>query len=264
MFLKSLTNKKTIFFLSMIILLILSTSSVFSNDQRYETGVINIDISQGMIEMPFEIKGLIFDSSECANCKIIYPSWRFQGNLKLDSLIYGRDSTIPVIEESQVANISINSPELLNVFDSVKSYKLIKTFPHKTPDDTLYWDPIRSMWHILPDMSTNHKFYFHDTIPISNVLDLLEDVPNLKSYYGNPLKTQDDIEDPAYTCIQPWDPDDPLNDWWLDRRYYDSSGNYSGGINAYHAWGLLDDGERGNHLYIAIIDGCVESTHPVL
>ena len=141
-----------------VTLLFLPVSTLCSEDQRFETGVVNIDISRGMIEMPFEITGLIFDSSECINCKETYPPWRFLGNLKLDSLIYGRDSTIPVIEESQVADISINSPELLNVLDSVKSYKLVKRFPNSTPDDTLYWDSIRSMWHILPDMSTFQRW----------------------------------------------------------------------------------------------------------
>jgi len=174
-----------------VILLFLLTSELFSDNQYLETGVAYININRGMIEIPFEITGLIFDSSECPNCKAIYHSWRFLDDIKLDSLIYGRDSTVPVINKSQVDKISINSPELLNVLDSVKSYKLVKVFPRKTPDDTLYWDSIRSVWHILPDMSTCYHFYFHDSISVSSVLELLEDVPNLSNYSGVPLKFGD-------------------------------------------------------------------------
>ncbi|HEX2896720.1 MAG TPA: C25 family cysteine peptidase, partial [candidate division Zixibacteria bacterium] len=217
-----------------------------------------------LISIDTEVKGLVFDTSECLNCKSIYPAWRFIGDLKVDSLIQADGTSIAVTQESQLENIVVSSEYLSDALKEINTLRLKKLFPEAEPEDTLYWDPIRQKWHILPDLSAYYDIQYSDTLSYDTVLQQLLTVPNIGRIGRVQFPTA--VDGWLEELVSPWYPNDSafadsINpNWALGTK----NPNNTGGINAALAWGLLPDGYRG-FVNLAVIDYYgVDIKHPDL
>jgi len=102
-------------------------------------------------------------------------SWRYFGNLKMDSLVF-EDSTIPITDSNQIRDVHI-SPELIEVFETVNIYLVLPSFFRLGAKDTIVWDSITEQWKHLPDLSRFWEIRYASGISIDSVSSLLRRLP---------------------------------------------------------------------------------------
>jgi len=149
------------------------------SEEQFHPDKARFFCDSSIVYFPHGKVGLIFDTAECINCRQSLPEWRFIGDLKVDSIIY-IDSTLPLTEENQIADIEINSPGLRRILENSNAYKIAKSFPEAVPEDTLFWDSVRVKWHILPDISKYYTIRFDEAVEMDSVINWLRSVPDIR------------------------------------------------------------------------------------
>lgn len=160
----------------------------------YYQGQAGFKAPPSIVAMPASVHGIIIDTSDCGQCRDTLPSYRFLGDLLIDSIIY-EDSTRPVTSAEQMQGISIESSKLQSVIQQVHVFRLARSFSHVIPGDTLRWNPVTQKMDKLPDLSWHYDFRFDPNITVDSVVNLLSTVNGLVSYGGIPIPVWDIIDD---------------------------------------------------------------------
>lgn len=222
-----------------------------------------VKASPSAITIPFDIQGVVFDTTLGRNDQRDHPDWSFIGSLRIDSLVMRiGDSTVPLLDREQIEGLMLDS-SLADAFAAIRIRKLRKSHPDKTPEDTLYWDSVRVKQHVLQDMSVYYRIRFSEEFSVDSLLEILNSLNVLDGTSRIPIPRWDgSLND----VVEPWLPNDSAfadsvsPNWALGEKNPDRTG----GISAAHAWGLLEDTQRGN-VTIAVLDGYgVATEHPDL
>ena len=254
----SLAGRRSRSVLARLACTVLTCALVLANPERSIADVYSgraaIMADESVISIRYGVKGLVFDTT-CSSCKSQYPEWMFLGNTKVDSIISFTD-THALTESSDMEGISVNSEELLAVLAANNVYRLMKSFPRRIPSDSLYWNEKRAEWKVLPDLTKHYYIEFDTTVGVQGVVDQLSAVSDLLLAEPYP-KPRSEFGDGCDHGVTEWIPDDipnqePASGWHI-RGVDDRGGFFWRGMNAECAWGLLNDGERGN-VRIAVVE----------
>ena len=233
--------------------LLLSSHSIAED---YYEGQAAIMADQSVISIRQDVWGLVFDPT-CSSCKSSYPEWMFIGDLKVDSVILETGS-IPLTQSTEMEQVSISNAALLSILKSTNTTRLMKYFPLEAQGDTLWWDPDRAVWKVLPDLSLHYYIEFDPVSTVQGVVDQLAAIPELllAEPCAKPVSEGGDACDYGVTEWAPNDfPDQAAYaGYHLEESRVIGSSVYVG-MNAECAWGLFSAGQRGNARI-----GIIEST----
>lgn len=179
---------------SLLLLLVTFAAGRTQRLTKYHQGQAGFSAPPSIVAMPGSVQGIIIDTSGCDQCKDTLPSYRFLGDLLVDSIIYV-DSTRRVTSPEQMQGISIESSELRSVLQQVHVYRLARSFRGAIPGDTLRWNPVTEKMDTLPDLSWHYDLRFDSTITVDSVVNLLSTVDGLVSYGGIQIPVWDIIDD---------------------------------------------------------------------
>ncbi|NIT55289.1 MAG: hypothetical protein GWN00_03305 [Aliifodinibius sp.] len=127
---------------------------------------------------PTGISRIYFHTGECPGCQDRLQSWRFFGDLLVDSIM--RNGVIEIVsDESQLEGVIISSPELLEVLVDFHAYTLERS-RHAVPYDTIKWSEVRKKYFTTHDFSKDFWFKIErrgnvDSLRDS-IINILEDV----------------------------------------------------------------------------------------
>lgn len=164
--------------LLLIIFLFSTDGSCPAEELGYFPGFVRFKADYDIVFFPPEICMIYFDTTGCPGCQDSLPSWRFKGNLKIDSLIR-YNITEPLIQESQIAGLRINSPGLVSVLDSNNCYLLGRRVRAAVPYDTLRHDSSTPGGVVVPDISKHYYFAFDSLRNTKDIVRQLSKVSNL-------------------------------------------------------------------------------------
>ena len=156
----------------------------------YYQGQAGFEAAPSIVAMPGPVRGIIIDTSECGQCRDTLPSYRFLGDILVDSIIY-LDSTRRVASPEQMQGISIGSSELRSVLQQVHAYRLARSFRGAIPGDTQHWNSVTKKMDTLPDLSWHYDLRFDSSITVDSVYKLLSTVNGLVSYGGIAIPVRD-------------------------------------------------------------------------
>jgi hypothetical protein len=189
-----------------LVLLFIPMSYLLAQDPGYYPGLLRFETDTSYIYFGPTVKGLVFDTSECVGCKQQLPSWRFLGDLKIDSLRY-IDTTIQIEDSIQIGDVRITSPGLMEKLEILGASRLVKAFKRHVLHDTLYWDSIRQIMHVRKDLSLSFMVYFDTTISLDSAKQILHGVPGLEGVNGIPIPVYDENDQPTMKEIETYNSD---------------------------------------------------------
>ncbi|MCK4373208.1 MAG: hypothetical protein KAW61_08670 [candidate division Zixibacteria bacterium] len=152
--------------------------AVGQDRQPFYPGRAVIEADSNLISLPYNIKGIVFDTLHDIGDSQNLPKWSFLGPLRVDSLIT-RQGRVPLERQSQLKGITLGPAELLSVFSDIRVRTFFKSYPDRVPADTLFWDSVREQWHILPDMSRFYRILFPENYPLDSAMYRLRTVPGV-------------------------------------------------------------------------------------
>jgi hypothetical protein len=138
------------------------------------------DRVRSLISIKLGVTGVVFDTSDWSDSRGQLPEWRFMGNLKVDSLIVNGYSKVALTQESHMESVFFNSWELCEAFDKINARSLIKTFPNRVPEDTIYENAFRGEEHKVGDLSVFYEVRYDSLISYDSVSQILSGVPKLE------------------------------------------------------------------------------------
>lgn len=94
--------------------LVLFSSGSFGREPSYYPGTARFEAEHADLFFPAGVSKLVFDTTDCTGCKDTLPSWRFIGDIKVDSVT--KDGTTEALENAgQMSGIEIASSELITL-----------------------------------------------------------------------------------------------------------------------------------------------------
>ena len=180
--------------------LLLAAMQSWSQDERYWPGEIGFTADHEVLDIPYGISGLIFDTTECPGCQDSLPQWRYLGDLKIDSVMmtggYRRQGWVESYQSGdQLRNLVVESEELLEILHRYGCRLLKKCFSRFDAADTVSWDSIQSVWFHGPDLSRHFRVVIPHDMVVDSVITELETVAGLRYIHRIPKPIGDVIEE---------------------------------------------------------------------
>lgn len=137
--------------------------------EQFYPGRAVIEADRDVISLPYNIRGIVFDTLHDSGDSRDLPKWSFLGPLRVDSLVT-RHGRMPLEHQSQLDGITLGPAELLNVFGEIRVRTFFKSYPNRVPADTLGWDSDRMQHYNLPDLSRYYRILFSEDYPLDSAM----------------------------------------------------------------------------------------------